>query len=98
MTLIKPKLVDYDLIKFPQKKASKIQQKIVKQDNTKFYINLFMIFILCIGGYVLYHRMTMKEQVTLENNANLLFLHQYITETLTKTTETGENEENKINS
>jgi len=91
-TLIKPKLVDYDLIKFPKKKISKIQQKIVKQDNTKFYINLFMIFILCIGGYILYRRMITKEQVKIENDANLLFFHQYVTDSL------NENEENKINS
>lgn len=92
MALIKPKLVDYDLIKFPRKKTSKIQQKIVKQDNTKFYINLFMLFLLCIGGYVLYRRMITKEQVKIENDANLLFIHQYITDSL------NENKENKINS
>lgn len=95
MTLIKPKLVDYDLIKFPKKSPSKIQEKIVKQDNTKFYINLFMIFILCIGGYVLYRRMVTKDQVKTENDANLLFFHQYVTDSLN---ETSENEENKINS
>ena len=91
-TLIKPKLVDYDLIKFPQKKTSKIKQKIVKQDNTKFYINLFILFILCIRGYVLYHRKIKKEQVKIENATNLLFFHQYVTDSL------NEKEENKINS
>ena len=76
MTLIKPKLVDYDLIKFPKKNTSGIQKRIVKQDNTKFYINLFVIFILCIGGYILYRRMLTKDQIKIENDANLLFFHQ----------------------
>ena len=91
-TLIKPKLVDYDLIKFPKKKPSNIQQRILKQDNTKFYINLFVIFILCIGGYILYRRMLTKDQMKIENDANLLFFHQYVTDSL------NEKEENKINS
>jgi len=36
MNLIKPKLVDHSLIKYPQKKPTIIQKKIVKQDNNKF--------------------------------------------------------------
>ena len=92
MTLIKPQLVDHDLIKFPKKKPSKIQQQIKKQDNTKFYINFFMILILCVGGYVLYKRMMNKEQEKRENETNLLLFHQYVNDSL------KENDENKINS
>ena len=51
-----------------------------------------MIFILCIGGYILYRRMLTKDQIKIENDANLLFFHQYVTDSL------NEKEENKINS
>jgi len=82
MSLIKPSLVDHSLIKYPKKKTTKIQQKIVKQDNSKFYLNLFMIFILCIGGYVLYYRMQNKEKVSQELEANIIFLDQYVNDSL----------------
>ena len=82
MNLIKPKLVDYNLIKFPEKKLTNIQQKIVKQDNSKFYLNLFMIFILCIGGYALYYRMKNKEKERIELEANILFIDEYVNNSL----------------
>ena len=82
MDLIKPKLVDYNLIKFPKKKPTKIQQKIVKQDNSKFYLNLLMILILCIGGYALYYRMKNKEKERLELEANILFIDEYVNNSL----------------
>ena len=74
----KPQLVDYDLIQFPKKQITNIQKQIVKQDNTKLYINLIMIAILCIGGYILYHRMKNKINMIQENNANIMFLNEYI--------------------
>jgi hypothetical protein len=90
MNLIKPKLVDYNLIKFPKKKPTKIQQKIhhkikketLKQDNSKFYLNLFMLLILCIGGYALYYRMKNKEKERLELEANILFIDEYVNNSL----------------
>lgn len=82
MNLIKPKLVDYNLIKFPKKKPTKIQQKIVKQDNGKFYLNLLMVLILCIGGYALYYRMKNKEKERLELEANILFIDEYVNNSL----------------
>ena len=82
MDLIKPKLVDYKLIKFPKKKPTKIQQKIVKQDNSKFYLNLLMILILCIGGYALYYRMKNKEKERIELEANILFIDEYVNNSL----------------
>lgn len=82
MNLIKPKLVDYNLIKFPKKKPTKIQHKIVKQDNSKFYLNLFMILILCIGGYALYYRMKNKEKERIELEANILFIDEYVNNSL----------------
>ena len=82
MNLIKPKLVDYKLIKFPKKKPTKIQQKIVKQDNSKFYLNLLMILILCIGGYALYYRMKNKEKERIELEANILFIDEYVNNSL----------------
>ena len=78
----KPKLVDYNLIKFPQKQITNIQKKIVKQDNSKLYINLLMIIILCIGGYLLYYRMKNKINMIQENNANIMFLNEYINSSL----------------
>ena len=90
MNLIKPKLVDYNLIKFSKKKPTKIQQKIhhkmqqktMKQDNSKFYLNLFMILILCIGGYALYYRMQNKEKQQKELEQNILLLDKYVNDSL----------------
>jgi len=82
MNLIKPKLVDYKLIKFPEKKLTNIQKKIVTQDNSKFYLNLFMILILCVGGYALYYRMKNKEKERIELEANILFIDQYVNNSL----------------
>ena len=103
MNLIKPKLVDYNLIKFPKKKPTKIQQKIhhkmqpkiMKQDNSKFYLNLFMIFILCIGGYALYYRMKNKEKERLELEANILFIDEYVNNSLREINDEMESNENK---
>ena len=91
MSLIKPSLVDHSLIKYPKKRATKIQQKIVKQDNSKFYLNLFMIFILCIGGYALYYRMQNKEKDKQELEANIIFLDQYVNDSLNKEEKTQNN-------
>ena len=82
MNLIKPKLVDHRLIKYPQKKPTKIQHKIVKQDNSKFYLNLFMVMILAIGGYALYYRMQNKEKEKVELETNILLLNKYVTDSL----------------
>ena len=82
MSLIKPRLVDYDLIKSPKKKRTKIQEKIVKQDNSKFYLNLFMIMILAIGGYVLYYRMENKEKERKKLETNILLFDKYVTDSL----------------
>ena len=78
----KPRLVDYNLIDFPKKQITNIQRKIVKQDNTKFYVNLVMVVILCIGGYILYYRMQNRINMIDENKANLLFINEYINQSL----------------
>lgn len=103
MNLIKPKLVDYNLIKFPKKKPTKIQQKIhhkmqpkiMKQDNSKFYLNLLMILILCIGGYALYYRMKNKEKDRLELEANILFIDEYVNNSLKNIKDNMTSDENK---
>jgi hypothetical protein len=82
MNLIKPKLVDHSLIKYPKKKPTIIQKKIVKQDNGKFYLNLFMVMILAIGGYALYYRMQNKEKEQIELETNILLLDKYVTDSL----------------
>ena len=50
--------------------------------NSKFYLNLFMIFILCIGGYALYYRMKNKEKERIELEANILFIDEYVNNSL----------------
>lgn len=99
MNKIKPKLIDYNFIDLPKKKISEIQKKIVNTDNTKLYINLFMILILGIGAYVLYNRMKNKENIINEKRANILFLNEYINNSLEnqKFNENKGNKENKKN-
>jgi len=82
MNLIKPKLVDHDLIKYPRKKPTAIQYNIVKQNNTKFYLNLFMLMILGIGGYALYYRMQNKEKEKQELETNIFLFDKYVRDSL----------------
>lgn len=95
MNKIKPKLIDYNFIDLPIKKVSEIQKKIVNTDNTKLYINLFMILILGIGIYVLYNRMKNKENIINENRANILFLNEYVNNSI-ENNNIPENKENKL--
>tara|TARA_Y100000389_G_C17227010_1_gene396193 strand:+ start:323 stop:640 length:318 start_codon:yes stop_codon:yes gene_type:complete len=78
----KPHLVDYNLINFPKKQITKIQKKISNSDHTKLYINIFMVLILFLGLYLLYYRMKTKINTIEENNANLLFINEYINHSL----------------
>lgn len=78
----KPKLVDYNLISFPKKQISNIQKKILKTDHTKLYVNIGMVIILFLGLYFLYYRMKNKIQIIEENNANILFMSEYINQTI----------------
>ena len=73
MNLIKPKLVDYNLIKFPIKNK-KIKEKIIKSDinNNKIYLNIFVIIIIFLGAYSLYYRMKNKEKVYFTITDNLI--------------------------
>ena len=95
MNKIKPKLIDYNFIDLPIKKVSEIQKKIVNTDNTKLYINLFMILILGIGIYVLYNRMKNKENIINENRANILFLNEYVNNSI-ENNNIPENKKNKL--
>jgi len=79
---IKPKLIDYNFIDLPKKKLSEIQKQIITTDNSKLYLNLFMLLILVIGIYILYNRMITKEEINNENLANILFLNEYINNSL----------------
>ena len=74
----KPKLVDYKLVDFPKKKITNIQKKIVTQDNTKFYLNLGIIFVLFLGFYILYYRMKNKHKNELELKQNIYLLNDYV--------------------
>lgn len=79
---IKPKLVDYNLIEFPKKQISNIQKKIFKTDHTKLYVNILMVVILLLGLYFLYYRLKNKINIVQENNANILFMSEYINQSL----------------
>ena len=76
MSDLKPQLVDYNLIQFPVKQITPIQQKIATQDNSKFYFNLLMIIILLIGGLVLYYRNKNKEELLTEYENKLINQYQ----------------------
>lgn len=78
----KPKLVDYKLINFPKKQITNIQKKIVTQDNTKFYLNLGIIFVLFLGFYILYYRMKNKPKNELELKQNIYLLNEYVNNNL----------------
>ena len=78
----KPSLVDYNFINFPKKELSELQKTIIKTDNTKLYINLFMLAIIFVGIYVLYLRMTEKTDIDTKNKKNILFLNEYINNSL----------------
>ena len=94
---IKPKLIDYNFIDLPKKKLSEIQKQIITTDNSKLYLNLFMLLILVIGIYILYNRMITKEEINNENRSNILFLNEYINNSLENSKiVTSENNE-KIN-
>lgn len=84
MDKTKPKLVDYNLIDFPKKVITSVQKKIITQDNSKFYFNLLMLAILAIGIYVLYYRNKNKERYNEDNLSNILFLNEYIYNSLEK--------------
>jgi len=92
MRLIKPKLVDYNFVDFPQK-INEIQIKIQSTDNSKLYLNIFMVSILCIGAYTLYNRMINKDKMDNENRANILFLNEYINSSLESKSKSDEENE-----
>ena len=82
----KPKLVDYKLVEFPKKQITNIQKKIVTQDNTKFYLNLGIIFVLFLGFYILYYRMKNKHKKDLELRQNIYLLNDYVIKKLEENT------------
>ena len=60
------------------------------------YINLFMILILGIGAYVLYNRMKNKGNIINENRANILFLNEYVNNSIETNKISENNKENKL--
>ena len=54
-----------------------------------------MILILGIGAYVLYNRMKNKENVINENRANILFLNEYVNNSIETNKISENNKENK---
>ena len=82
MTFIKAELVDHSLINYPKIKPRDIQIKIANQDNSKLYLNFFMLCILGIGGYTLYYRMSNKVKEKEELDRKILSLDKYVSESI----------------
>jgi hypothetical protein len=63
---MKPKLVDYSIFikkkKIPIQPEKNIQSKIIQNNDFGFLINIIILLILFIGGYLLYKRYKNKDE------------------------------------
>ena len=83
---IKPKLVDYSLLKpkTPPKPKLKPKPKLLKKvepsksNDISFYINVFGILVLIIGGLCLYQRLVDRDKDELEKQNTILGFHHYV--------------------
>tara|TARA_B100000700_G_C14684689_1_gene686983 strand:+ start:286 stop:591 length:306 start_codon:yes stop_codon:yes gene_type:complete len=83
---IKPKLVDYSLLKpkTPPKPKFKPKPKLLKKvepsksNDISFYINVFGILVLIIGGLCLYQRLVDRDKDELEKQNTILGFHHYV--------------------
>jgi hypothetical protein len=85
---IKPKLVDYSLLKLsnsPPKPKLKPKLPLKKVESSKsndmsFYINVFGILVLIIGGICLYQRLIDRDKEELQKQNTIIGFHQYVHE------------------
>ena len=83
---IKPKLVDYSLLKpkTPPKPKLKPKPKLLKKvepsksNDISFYINVFGILVLIIGGLCLYQRLVDRDKDELQKQNTILGFHHYV--------------------
>ena len=84
---IKPKLVDYSLLKpkTPPKPKLKPKPKLlikkaepIKSNDISFYINVFGILVLIIGGLCLYQRLVDRDKDELQKQNTILGFHHYV--------------------
>ena len=78
----KPKLVDYSLLKKPEKIIKvnkKIVTKIKKSDNS-LIINFIGILVISIGLLIMYHRLVNRDNKEIEKQNIILGFHGYVNE------------------
>ena len=83
---IKPKLVDYSLLKpkNPPKPKLKPKPKLlkkvepIKSNDISFYINVFGILVLIIGGLCLYQRLVDRDKDEIQKQNTILGFHHYV--------------------
>ena len=84
---IKPKLVDYSLLKpkTPPKPKLKPKPKLlikkaepIKSNDISFYINVFGILVLIIGGLCLYQRLVDRDKDEIQKQNTILGFHHYV--------------------
>tara|TARA_Y100001970_G_scaffold46700_1_gene58933 strand:+ start:438 stop:734 length:297 start_codon:yes stop_codon:yes gene_type:complete len=87
---IKPRLVDYSLLKpkTPPKPKFKPKPKLIKKaepiksNDIPFYINAFGILVLIIGGLCLYQRLIDRDKDELHKQNTILGFHHYVQENI----------------
>ena len=84
---IKPKLVDYSLLKSSKsppkpKPKPKLLKKVepIKSNDISFYVNVFGILVLIIGGICLYQRLIDRDKDEFEKQNTIIGFHQYVHE------------------
>ena len=77
---MEPKLVDYSLIKKPEK-IIKVNKKIIntiKKNDNSLIINFLVILIIGIGLLLMYQRLVDKDKKEIEKQYLILGFHQYV--------------------
>jgi len=86
---IKPKLVDYSLLKSSKSPPKpKLKPKLLKKvessksNDISFYVNVFGILVLIIGGICLYQRLIDRDKDEFEKQNTIIGFHQYVNENI----------------
>ena len=83
--MIKPALVDYDLLK-PKPKLIPIKKILPKtfteiKNERRTYINIFICLLILLAGIILYYRKQDKEKRVQEYNQNVSHLYNLVNHT-----------------
>ena len=78
--MIKPSLVDYDLLKPKPKLIQKIIPKTLPEirNERRMYINITICLLILLGGILLYYRKQDKEKRVEEYNQNVTHLYNLV--------------------